>query len=161
MRQASNICLCPVFDEAEYPPAETHSDEDVAAQQVDLAELIQQIEAALQPQFSDLRSLQEWLLACLVAGELPTTTSACAHVSEAMLDALATASPSFARESRAQSDQWLWELLVALLENVVNGLPVELQDRLGDWLGQRDIDVDNIGNLAKYLAGEDCSGDRG
>ena len=160
MRLASNICLCPVFDEAEYPPAEIHSDEDAAARQVDLAELIQQIEAALQPKFSDLRPLQEWLLACLVADELPTTTSACAHVSEAILDALAAASPSLARESRAQSDQWLWEILVALFLDMVDELPVELQDRLGNWIAARDIDVDNLGNLAKYLAGEDCSGNR-
>lgn len=157
MRQSSNICLCPVFDEAETPPADIQNDEDFSALQAVLAAVVQQLEAEHQPKFTDLRPLHHWLLACLVTGELPTTTTACAHVSEAVLDALATASPSFARESRAQSDQWLWELLVALLENVANELPVALQDRLGNWIAVRDIDVDNIGNLAKYLAGEDCS----
>jgi hypothetical protein len=159
MRRLPNDLLCPAFEEPEYPPAEIQSDEDAAALQAELAELIQQVEAALQPKLSDLRPLQDWLRACLIADELPTTTDAQAHVSEAMLDALATASPSFARESRAQSDQWLWELLIVLFEVIADELPVELQERLGDWIARRDIDIDNTRHLATYLAGENCSGD--
>ena len=153
MRPGPNICLCPDFEEPEYPPAEIQSDEDAAALQAELAELIQQVEAALQPKLSNLRPLQDWLRACLVADELPTTTGAQPHVSEAMLDALATASPSFAPERRAQSDHWLWELLVVLFEAMADELPDELQERLGDWITRREIDVDNTRHLEKYFAG--------
>jgi hypothetical protein len=37
-------------------------------------------------------------------------------------------------------------------------LPVELQERLGDWIARRGIDVDNTRHLATYLAGEDSAG---
>lgn len=57
----------------------------------------------------------------------------------------------------AQSDQWLWELLIVLFEVIADELPVELQERLGDWIARRDIDADNTRQLATYLAGEDCS----
>ena len=160
MRRLPNDLLCPVFEEPEYPPAEIQSDEDAAALQAQLAELIQQVEAAFQPKFSDLKPIQDWLRACLDADELPTTTGAQAHVSEAMLDALSTASPSFARERRAQSDQWLWELLVVLFDVIADELQDEHQQRLGEWIARRDIDVDNTRHLATYLAGEDRSGDR-